>query len=74
MEVRIGLRESARELAFESNQSAAEIEKLVVDALSSNVMQVKFTDDKGRMFIVPVASLAYVEIGADQARRVGFIA
>lgn len=74
MEVRIGLRESARELAFESSLSSAELEKTVVDTLNSDAKLLKLNDDKGRAFIVPVASLAFVEIGADQARRVGFIA
>lgn len=74
MEVRIGLKDTARELAFESGQTAAEIEKTVVQAIESNANLVKLADDKGRMFIVPVAALAYVEIGADGTRRVGFIA
>ncbi|MEY4417598.1 MAG: hypothetical protein RIQ88_36 [Actinomycetota bacterium] len=74
MEVRVGLRESGRELAFESNQNSAELEKMVSDALASNQASIKFTDDKGRLFIVPSTALAYIEIGADQARRVGFIA
>ena len=74
MEVRIGLKDTARELAFESNLKASELEKTVLDALNSESKQLSISDDKGRLFIVPVASLAYVEIGADQARRVGFIA
>ena len=74
MEVRIGLRETARELAFESKQSSAEIENLVSQALEGNSVQLKLADDKGRLFIVPIAALAYLEIGADTARRVGFIA
>lgn len=74
MEVRIGLRDSARELAFESNLSSAELEKSVLETLNSDATLLKLTDDKGRAFIVPVAALAFVEIGADQARRVGFIA
>ncbi|NBW73428.1 MAG: DUF3107 domain-containing protein [Microbacteriaceae bacterium] len=74
MEVRIGLKDTARELAFESNLKASELEKTVLDALNSESKQLSLSDDKGRLFIVPVASLAYVEIGADQARRVGFIA
>lgn len=74
MEVRIGLRDSARELAFESNLASAELEKNVIEVLNSDAKLLKLTDDKGRAFIVPVSSLAYVEIGADQARRVGFIA
>jgi hypothetical protein len=74
MEIRIGLQNTARELAFESKQSASEIEKSIESALSSGAKQLKLTDEKGRVFIVPVDALAYVEIGAEEARRVGFIA
>jgi len=74
MEIRIGLQNTAREMAFESKQTASEIEKSVEQALSSDAKQLKLTDEKGRVFIVPVDALAYVEIGAEEARRVGFIA
>jgi hypothetical protein len=74
MEIRIGLQNTARELAFESKQTASEIEKSVEQALNSDAKQLKLTDEKGRVFIVPVDALAYVEIGAEEARRVGFIA
>jgi hypothetical protein len=74
MEIRIGLQNTARELAFESKQGASEIEKSIEGALSSGAKQLKLTDEKGRVFIVPVDALAYVEIGAEEARRVGFIA
>lgn len=74
MEIRIGLQNTARELAFESKQTAAEIESSVESALSSGSKQLKLVDEKGRVFIVPVDALAYVEIGAEEARRVGFIA
>lgn len=74
MEIRIGLRDTSRELAFESSLTAKEIESAVEQALNSDAKALKMVDDKGRLFIVPVTTLAYVEIGADQARRVGFIA
>jgi len=74
MEIRIGLQNTSREIAFESKQTAAEIEKAVELALGSDAKQLKLADDKGRIFIVPTAALAYVEIGAEEARRVGFIA
>lgn len=74
MEIRIGLQNTPRELAFESKQTASEIETSVEQALSSAAKQLKLTDERGRVFIVPVDALAYVEIGAEEARRVGFIA
>ena len=74
MEVRIGVRNAARELAFESDQSAAEIESAVANALAGGSKVVTLSDNKGRKFVVPADALAYLEIGAEEARRVGFIA
>ena len=74
MDVRIGVKDTARELSFESNQSASEIEAAVAAALSGSTNVLTLTDSKGRKFVVPAAGLAYVEIGAEESRRVGFIA
>ena len=74
MDVRIGVKDTARELSFESNQSASEIEAAVAAALSGSTSVLTLTDSKGRKFVVPAAGLAYVEIGAEESRRVGFIA
>jgi hypothetical protein len=74
MEVRIGVRNAARELAFESDQSAAEIESAVANALAGGSKVVTLSDNKGRKFVVPADALAYLEIGAEESRRVGFIA
>jgi hypothetical protein len=74
VEVRIGIKNAGRELAFESDQAASEVEAIVSSALASGAKLVSFTDNKGRKFLVPTPTLAYLEIGADQSRRVGFIA
>ncbi len=74
MDVKIGIKQSARELSFESNESAASIESTLSAAFSGGLATVKFTDNKGRQFLVPTDSIAYVEIGAEETRRVGFIA
>ena len=73
MQVRIGIRESARELAFDSTQSAAEIETALTSALASAAGVLKLSDAKGQLFLVPAISIAYVELGASTERRVGFI-
>ena len=74
MEIRIGIRESSQELKLESSQTPAEIENLIGSAIESGAKLIKLADDKGRIYLVPANSLAYVEIGADEPRRVGFIA
>ena len=74
MEIRIGIVNSPREISFESSQSAREIEKLVGDALGSDARFLTFADAKGNSYLVPTASLAYIEIGTEESRRVGFVA
>lgn len=74
MDVRIGIKDSGRELAFETNQSSAEIEQTILGALNAGTKIVTLSDNKGRKFIVPTESIAYLEIGVEETRRVGFIA
>ncbi|MFM5968834.1 MAG: DUF3107 domain-containing protein [Micrococcales bacterium] len=73
MDVKIGIKQSPRELTFDSAQSASEIYSTVENAVASSSKLIKFSDSKGRVFVVPTESLAYVEIGAEESRRVGFI-
>lgn len=72
MEVKIGITDSPRELAFNSAQTPGEVEELVNSALGGNSAVLSLTDDKGRRFLVNTAKIAYVEIGAADGRRVGF--
>ena len=74
MEIRIGIRENQRDLAFETNLSSAQVSALVTNAFAAKQELVSFEDDKGKTILVSVAGIAFVEIGAEQNRRVGFIA
>ncbi|MGA1837907.1 DUF3107 domain-containing protein [Herbiconiux sp. 11R-BC] len=73
MDIRIGIANSPRELNFESSQTPAEIEKTVAEALTGTGTHLTLSDNKGKLYVVPVASLAYVEIGSEESRRVGFV-
>ena len=46
----------------------------VATALESGQPAVTFTDVKGNTFIVPTAGIAFVEVGTEESRRVGFVA
>lgn len=74
MEIRIGIANTGRELGFETSESAESVKKSVADALADGAPFITFNDDKGSSYLVPTASLAYVELGSDQTRRVGFVA
>lgn len=74
MDIRIGITNSSREISFETTQSASEIEKIVADALDSSAKFFKLADEKGSIYIVPLDSFGYIEIGSETSRRVGFVA
>lgn len=71
VEVKIGVRNVAREITLESAQSAEEVAS-TVDAALEKGGTLKLTDDKGRLIVVPTDVIGYVEIGAPEGRRVGF--
>lgn len=74
MEIRIGIANTGRELSFETTQTADTVKTSVQTALESGAPLVTFVDAKGSSYIVPTASLAFIEIGSEEARRVGFVA
>lgn len=72
VDIRIGILNSPRELAFETSKTAAEIEKAVTEALAAGTV-LALDDDKGKHYVVPAAAIGYVEIGSESARRIGFV-
>ena len=71
MEIKIGVQNIGREIVLESNEDADSVAKIVEDAITKG-SELRLNDDKGRLIIVPGNALGYVEIGAEEARRVGF--
>jgi hypothetical protein len=74
VEVKIGVQFASRELVLESAQTPAEVEAAVTEALSGRNGTLNLVDDKGRVVIVPVDKLAYIEIAEAAPRVVGFTA
>ena len=71
MEVKIGIQNIGREITLESSQDADALAKVVADSISKGT-ELRLTDEKGRQIIIPANVLGYVEIGAEEVRRVGF--
>ena len=71
MEVKVGIRHVGREVVVETKSSADDVESALADALAKNGV---FTliDEKGRKVLVPAAQVAYVDLGAEHTRTVGF--
>lgn len=74
MEVRIGVVESPRELVVTSGLTPEEVEALVSDAVHGKSGVLTLVDQKGARFVVPASRVAYVEIGPQDSRKVGFTA
>lgn len=73
MEIRIGMMNTSREIGLETNATVAEVEALVADSLTGKTPVLKLSDDKGKVYLVSSANIAFVEVGSDQSRRVGFV-
>jgi Protein of unknown function (DUF3107) len=71
VEVKIGVRNVAREITLESAQTADQVVAAVDEAITAGTT-LKLTDEKGRLVVVPAGVLGYVEIGAPEGRKVGF--
>ena len=71
MEIQVGVRDVPREVIVESNESAAAVEAALSEAIASQGLWT-LTDDKGRKVFVPAGQIAYVELGSEHARTVGF--
>lgn len=77
MEITIGVRDIAREITLEVEGEADEIVANVTDVLAKaakgdTAAVLDLTDEKGNRTIVPAGALGYVQIGANEPRRVGF--
>ncbi|GGO50048.1 ATP-binding protein [Streptomyces daqingensis] len=73
MEVKIGVQHAPREIVFESKQSPEEVESAVSKALAEGGSDMlSLTDEHGRKILVPAGRVAYVEIGEQTGRKVGF--
>jgi hypothetical protein len=72
MDIRIGIQHAPRELAFDTDANVTDVEKQFSAALASNGV-VRLTDSKGQEYIIPAATIAYIEFGTTQARPVGFV-
>ena len=71
MEVKVGIRDVPREVGVETKASAADVEAALADAIASGGL-FTLTDEKGRKVLIPAAHIAYVDLGTENARAVGF--
>jgi hypothetical protein len=73
VDIRIGIINSPREINLESSQSSADVEAVVTSAIESEAKFFRLVDQKGNVYVVPLATFGYLEIGSEESRRVGFV-
>jgi hypothetical protein len=71
VEIKIGIQHVVRELTVETEETAADIEASLRKALADDGV-VTLTDEKGRKVLVPAGKIAYIDLGQDKVRPVGF--
>ncbi|MEO8107524.1 MAG: DUF3107 domain-containing protein [Actinomycetes bacterium] len=72
MEVKVGVKGVARELVIETELTPDDVSSLVQACASDPATLFDLTDARGRRVLIPADKLAYVEIGEQETRRVGF--
>lgn len=71
MEIKIGIVNTARELAIDVSRSADDVEASLREAIANDTLW-QLTDQRGRRVIVPVSKIGYVDLGVEGSRPVGF--
>lgn len=71
MEIKIGVKNLAREVVVDLDQTPEQVTETFEKALEDGGI-LTFTDTHERRFVFPAESVAYIEIGPQNARPVGF--
>lgn len=72
MDVTIGIKGTPRELKLETDLSPEDVTAAVRTCAADPTALLELIDTKGRRVLVPSEKLAYVELGEQESRRVGF--
>lgn len=72
MEIRIGVRDVAREIVVESEEDVDAALEQVRAALTDGKPTLELRDSRGGVVVVPTAALGYVQVGVGEKGKVGF--
>jgi hypothetical protein len=80
VEVKIGIQSVPRELIIETDETQAQIEMRLREALTAYLGGTEgrpspvftLTSAKGGLLLVPADKIAFIEFSTDQARKIGF--
>ncbi|WP_026925923.1 DUF3107 domain-containing protein [Granulicoccus phenolivorans] len=71
MEVKIGIQHLARELSIDTESSAEEVQDQLAKAMAEDGL-LTLTDAQGARTMIRADKIAYIELGQEHRRRVGF--
>ncbi len=71
VEIKVGITHVNREVVVESDKSAEDISKDLAKAIADGGV-LTLVDDKGRKVLIPATGIAYVDLGSEHVRPVGF--
>ncbi len=72
MDIKIGIENINRELSVETDLKREQVKDALDAAFAQESGLLTLTDTKGGQVIVPVSKIAYVQLGQEHARQVGF--
>jgi len=72
VEITIGVQNTPRELTVDTEMSLDEISSAVSNATDGTDSVLRISDSRGRTVFIPGSALAYLEVGPETTRKVGF--
>ncbi|MDR2348180.1 MAG: DUF3107 domain-containing protein [Bifidobacteriaceae bacterium] len=72
MEITIGVRQAPKEITLNVDSKAEAVRDAISSAIKLGEPLITLTDKHGRTVLIPTTALAYVEVGGNETRRVGF--
>lgn len=73
MDVRIGIKNATREIAFETELTSQEVIAKIEEANKNKERFVSFSDSKNSEWFITTQNINYVEFGSVSGRKVGFV-
>jgi hypothetical protein len=71
VEIKVGIQHVNREVVVETTETAAAIEQAFAEAVENEGV-FTLSDERGRRVLIPSSKIAYVDLGEENARKVGF--
>jgi len=66
------VKNTPRELTVDTDMTLQEIEQAVASAANGDAPVLRISDARGRTVLVPGKAIAYLEVGPETTRKVGF--